>query len=59
MRKFKNGARVRGKEDGPGSRGSFRGRAGTVLNYVRGSGYDVLFDDGVTENVPSYWLEAA
>jgi hypothetical protein len=59
MRKFAEGARVRGREDGPGSRGSFRGRTGTVLNYVSGSGYNVLFDDGVIENVPSDWLEAA
>ncbi len=55
-RKFGDGTRVRGREEGTGS---FRGRMGTVTSYVRGSGYWVNFDDGRTENVPSHWLEAA
>jgi hypothetical protein len=55
-RKFADGARVRGREEG---RASFRGRTGTVTGYVPGSGYWVNFDDGMTENVPAYWLEAA
>ena len=55
-RKFEDGARVRGREEGAAS---FRGRTGTVTGYVPCSGYCVNFDDGMTENVPSYWLEAA
>jgi len=46
-RKFANGARVRGKEEGPAS---FRDRAGTVLHYVGWSRqYKVQFDDGRVE----------
>jgi hypothetical protein len=48
-RKFADGARVRGQEEGAAS---FRGRTGTVVSYVPGSGYWVRFDDGRTENVP-------
>jgi len=54
-RKFADGTRVRGREKGAAS---FRGRMGTVTSYVPRSGYWVAFDDGRTENVPSYWLEA-
>jgi hypothetical protein len=55
-RKFANGARVRGREEGAAS---FRGRTGTVTGYVPNSGYWVCFDDGRIENVPAHWLEAA
>ena len=55
-RKFADGARVRGREEGAAS---FRGRTGTVTGYVPRSGYWVCSDDGRTENVPSYWLESA
>jgi hypothetical protein len=54
-RKFADGMRVRGREEGAGS---FRGRTGTVTSYVPGSGYWVSFDDGRVENVPAHWLEA-
>jgi hypothetical protein len=54
-RKFADGTRVRGREEGEGS---FRGRTGTVTSYVPGSGYWVNFDDGRVENVPANWLEA-
>lgn len=56
QRKFTMGARVRGKEEGPGS---FRGRTGTVIGYVSGSGYEVAFDDGRVEYAYAHWLEAA
>jgi hypothetical protein len=55
-RKFADGTRVRGREEGAAS---FRSRTGTVTSYVTGSGYWVSFDDGRTENVPAHWLEAA
>jgi hypothetical protein len=55
-RKFADGARVRGREEGTAS---FRGRTGTVTSYLPNSGYWVCFDDGHIENVPSHWLEAA
>jgi hypothetical protein len=55
-RKFADGTRVRGREEGSAS---FRGRTGTAMSYVPGSGYWVSFDDGRTENVPAHWLEAA
>src|SRR3984893_4022817 len=55
-RKFTEGIRVRGREEGAGS---FRGRTGTVTSCVPGSGYWVNFDDGRVENVPAHWLEAA
>ncbi len=54
-RKFVDGARVRGREEGAAS---FRGRIGTVTSYVARSGYWVNFDDGHVENVPAHWLEA-
>jgi len=55
-RKFSYGARVIGKEEGPAS---FRGRLGTVLSYLRGSGYQVIFDDGRVEYAYAHWLEPA
>ncbi len=56
-RKFPDGARVRGKEEGPGS---FRGRTGTVVSYVGWSRqYQVSFDDGRVEYPYVHWLEAA
>jgi len=42
-RKFADGTRVQGREEGAAS---FRGRTGTVMSYVPGSGYWVSFDDG-------------
>jgi len=57
-RKFASGERVRGKEGDEG-KASFRGRIGTVLSYLRGSGYLVRFDDGREEYVYAHWLEAA
>jgi len=57
-RKFSNGARVKGIEGDEG-KGSFRGRAGTVLDYLSGSGYLVRFDDGRDEYAYAHWLEAA
>lgn len=54
-RKFADGARVRGREEGAAC---FRGRTGTATSYLPNSGYWVCFDDGWIENVPSYWLEA-
>jgi hypothetical protein len=53
--KFPEGARVIGKEEGPGS---LRGRTGTVTRYVGGSGYQVSFDDGRIEYAYAYWLES-
>ena len=53
-RKFVNGARVIGKEEGPAS---FRDRVGTVLSYMSGSGYQVNFDDGRVEYAYAHWLE--
>lgn len=53
-RKFANGSRVRGNDEGPGS---FRGRPGTVIGYVSGSGYEVSFDDGRVEFAYAHWLE--
>ncbi len=56
-RKFLDGARVRGKEEGPGS---FRGRTGTVVGYAgRSRQYEVRFDDGRVEYAESHWLETA
>lgn len=56
-RKFVDGARVRGKEEGPGS---FRGRTGTVVGYAGWAReYEVRFDDGQIEYASVLWLEAA
>jgi hypothetical protein len=52
--KFTEGARIIGKEEGPAS---FRGRMGTVLSYLPGSGYQVSFDDGRVEYAYAHWLE--
>jgi hypothetical protein len=54
--KFSEGARVVGKEEGPAS---FRGRIGTVLSYLSGSGYQISFDDGRVEYAYAHWLENA
>jgi hypothetical protein len=54
-RKFSEGVRVVGKEEGPAS---FRGRAGLVLGYLTGSGYQVGFDDGRIEYAYAHWLES-
>jgi hypothetical protein len=55
-RKFSNGVRVIGREEGPAS---FRGRTGTVIGYISGSGYQVRFDDGRIEYAYAHWLEMA
>jgi hypothetical protein len=55
-RKFVDGARVSGKDDGPGS---FRSRQGTIVSYFGRSEYLVRFDDGREEYARSHWLEAA
>jgi hypothetical protein len=55
-RKFSHGARVIGKEEGPAS---FRGRTGTVIGYLSGSGYQVRFDDGPIEYAYAHWLRSA
>lgn len=52
-RKFAFVARVKGND----VKASFRGRTGTVLGYLRGSGYFVKFDDGLDEYVYAHWLE--
>jgi hypothetical protein len=54
-RKFIDGTRVRGREEGAAS---FRGRTGTVISYAGQAQYFVRFDDGVEEYAYSYWLEA-
>lgn len=55
--KFEVGGRVWGKEEGPAS---FRGRVGIIVERGPGRGeYGVRFDDGRTEYVMSWWLEAA
>ena len=53
--KFSLGARIIGKEEGPAS---FRGRMGTVVSYLPGSGYQVSFDDGRVEYAYAHWLES-
>jgi hypothetical protein len=56
-RKFPDGARVRGCEEGLAS---FRGRIGTVAGYVgRSREYKVNFDDGRVEYAYVYCLEDA
>jgi hypothetical protein len=55
-RKFADGARVKGKE-GDDGKASFRGRVGTVISYLSGSGYFVRFDDGLDEYAYVHWLE--
>jgi hypothetical protein len=54
-RKFVDGTRVRGREEGAAS---FRGRTGTVVSYWGQAQYLVRFDDGREEYAYSYWLEA-
>jgi hypothetical protein len=55
-RKFADGTLVKGKE-GDDGKASFRGRVGTVISYLSGSGYLVRFDDGQDEYAYAHWLE--
>jgi len=56
-RKFRDGDRVTGREEGPAS---FRNRVGTVVEFRGRQGYGVKFDDtGITEHVSSDWLGLA
>ena len=53
--KFSPGSRVIGTCDGPEE---YRGRCGTVIEYLGGSQYRIRFDDdGEPECVLSQWLE--
>jgi len=53
-RKFKIGDRVIGND----KKASFADRKGTVVGYIREhSQYQVLFDDGATETVYSWWID--
>ena len=54
-RKFQNNDRVVGHEEAPAS---FRGRAGTVVDYQGHGGYGVRFDDRpeIIEYVNSDWV---
>lgn len=52
--KFKTGDRVIGND----KKASFAGRKGTIVRNIREySQYQVLFDDGVTETVYSWWID--
>ncbi len=43
---------------GNDKKGSFAGRKGTIVEYIRQySQYQVLFDDGITETVYSLWID--
>jgi hypothetical protein len=54
--KFAPGARVRAKSEGPAE---YRGREGTIVDYLGGSQYVVQFDgEGGKEYLLSQWLEA-
>jgi hypothetical protein len=50
--KFPEGARVIGKEQGPGN---LRGRPGTITRRLSGSEYQVSFDDGQIEYACAQW----
>jgi len=53
-RKFGDGDRVVGREEGPAS---FRTRVGIVVGFKGRGGYAVQFDDtGITEYLNSDWL---
>ena len=52
-RKFRAGDRVVGND----RKGSFWGRSGKVLDYIKPSQYWVRFDDGKVEAVDSSWLD--
>ena len=53
-RKFKIGDRVIGNN----KKASFAGRKGTIVGYIgEYSQYQVLFDDGITETVYSWWID--
>jgi hypothetical protein len=54
--KFAPGARAKVNSEGPAE---YRGRSGTVVDYLGGSQYVIKFDDGRTEYLLSQWLEAA
>jgi len=54
--KFATGERVRAKSEGPAE---YRGREGTIVDYLGGSQYVVQFDDqSGREYLLSQWLEA-
>ena len=54
-RKFRDGDRVIGRDDGPAS---FRNRVGTIVDYKGRGGYGVRFDDtGIPEYLNPEWLE--
>ncbi len=54
-RKFKIGDRVIGND----KKGSFADRKGTIISYIgEYSQYQVRFDDGKTETVYSWWIDA-
>jgi len=52
--KFKIGDRVIGNN----KKASFAGRKGIIVGYIgEYSQYQVLFDDGITETVYSWWID--
>ena len=52
-RRFKVGGRVIGND----KKASFADREGTIVGYIpENSQYQVLFDDGRTETVYSWWI---
>jgi hypothetical protein len=53
--KFAPGARVKVKSVAPAE---YRGRSGTIIDYLGGSQYVIRFDDGHKEYLLSQWLEA-
>jgi hypothetical protein len=54
-RKFRDGDRVKGKEEAPAS---FRDRVGRVVDYTGKGDYGVVFEDtGVKEYVDVTWVE--
>jgi hypothetical protein len=53
-RKFNVGDRVIGND----KKGSFWGRKGRIVGYIQEySQYQVLFDNGLTEVVYSWWID--
>jgi hypothetical protein len=53
--KFAPGARVKVKSVAPAE---YRGRSGTIIDYLGSSQYVIKFDAGQTEYLLSQWLEA-
>jgi hypothetical protein len=53
--KFAPGARVNVKSVAPAE---YRGRSGTIIDYLGSSQYVIRFDDGHKEYLLSLWLEA-